>query len=215
MDKFRNQVPLYMMLFSIVLFTHFATVKLYSWSGGMWLVGTLASLCYLIWLISEAKVSITEPEKGQTEKDRGTCELYVFGRFLTVFSALIFSTAWGELNNIMILGLLLLLAAIGFRLWAIATLGRFYSHRVRLVDQHEIIDTGPYGWVRHPAYTGMLLANLGFVMVFFNVYGLLAWALILLPSIIKRIRVEEVALMELSGYPHYAECHKRILPGIW
>lgn len=215
MKDFRNRVPLYIMLTCIVVFTHFATLKVQNWSGSMWLVGVVACLGYLLWLISEAKVSITEPDKGETQKDKGTCELYVFGRFLTVFSAVIVETQWSQINSIMVLGLVLFFAGIAFRLIAIETLGKFYSHRVRLVDEHQIIDSGPYRWVRHPAYTGMLLAHFGFVLVFFNIYALLALSLVLLPSIVKRILVEEVALMELPGYGSYAECHKRLVPGIW
>ncbi|RLT92242.1 methyltransferase family protein [Ketobacter sp.] len=215
MNNIRNRIPLYTMLAAIVLFTHFATLKLQYWNGMMWLLGVVAALGYLLWLMAEANVSITEPGKGETQKDRGTCELYVFGRFLTMFSAIILETQWQTLNLSMILGLVLLAGGIAFRLNAIETLGNFYSHRVRLVEAHSVVDSGPYQWVRHPAYTGMLVAHLGFVLIFFNLYALLALCLVLLPAIVKRIRVEETALYELPGYPHYAESHKRLLPGVW
>ena len=212
---FRNRVPLYTMLSAVVLFTHFVTLKLQHWQGMMWLVGAVAAIGYLVWLISEANVSITEQGKGETQKDRGTCELYVFGRFLTVFSAIILGTLWQEFNFTMLIGLILFAGGIAFRLNAIETLGKFYSHRVRLIEEHSVVDHGPYQWVRHPAYTGMLLAHLGFVLVFFNIYALLALTLVLLPAIVKRIKVEETALYELPGYTQYAESHKRLLPGIW
>ncbi|HAG96298.1 MAG: guanylate kinase [Pseudomonadales bacterium] len=212
---FRNKVPLYTMLSAIVLFTHFATLKLQHWDGIMWLVGLATGLGYIIWLMSEANVSITEQEKGATQKDRGTCELYVFGRILTVFSAIILDTQWQGFSFIMLLGFVLFAGGIAFRLNAIDTLGKFYSHRVRLVEAHSVVDTGPYQWVRHPAYTGMLMAHLGFVLVFFNIYACLALLLVLAPAIVKRIIVEETALFELPGYPQYAECHKRLVPGIW
>lgn len=215
MSNFRNQVPLYTMLSAIVLFTHFATLKLQHWEGMMWLIGVITGLGYIAWLIAEANVSITEQGKGETHKDKGTCELYVLGRILTVFSAIIFATHWQSLTITMVAGLILFAGGVLFRLNAIDTLGKFYSHRVRLIDEHTVVDTGPYQWVRHPAYTGMLVSHLGFVLVFFNIYSLLALTLILLPAIVKRIKVEETALMELPGYANYAESHKRLIPGIW
>lgn len=214
-SDFRNRVPLYTMLGAIVIFTHIATLKLQHWEGTMWLSGMIAAVGYIIWLISEANVSITESGKGETQKDRGTCELYVLGRILTVFSAIILGTQWQEFNFSMLLGLILFAGGIAFRLNAIDTLGKFYSHRVRLIDEHSVVDTGPYQWVRHPAYTGMLIAHLGFVLVFFNLYAFMAWLLILLPAIVKRIKVEETALYELPGYSQYADSHKRLIPGIW
>lgn len=215
MNDFRNRVPLYTLLTCIVVFTHFATLKLQHWEGAMWFTGMLACIGYLVWMISEAKVSITESGKGATQKDKGTCELYVAGRFLTVFSAIIAGTEWQSFNGWMLLGLLLFAGGVAFRLVAIDTLGQFYSHRVRLVEDHSVIDTGPYRWVRHPAYTGMLVAHLGFTLVFFNLFALIALTLVLLPAIVQRIRVEEGALFELPGYDLYAECHKRLMPGIW
>lgn len=215
MNNFRNQVPLYTMLSAIVLFTHIATLKLQHWEGLMWLIGLATALGYIIWLISEANVSITEQSKGETQKDLGTCELYVFGRILTVFTAIIFPSQWQEFSFTMLIGFMLFAGGIAFRLNAIDTLGKFYSHRVRLIDEHTVVDTGPYQWVRHPAYTGMLVSHFGFVLVFFNIYSLLALCLVLLPAIVQRIKVEETALLELPGYANYADSHKRLMPGIW
>lgn len=215
MNSFRNKIPLYALLSCIVLFTHLSTLKLQHWSGLMWLIGTITCLGYIIWMIAEANVSTTEPDKGETKRDNGTCELYALGRFLTVLCAIIFESHWQNLNLIMLLGLALFIAGVAFRLVAIETLGQFYSHRVRLVEEHTVIDTGPYQWVRHPAYTGMMISHLGFVLVFFNVYAFLALMLILIPAIVNRIKTEETALFELAGYSEYAQCHKRLLPGIW
>lgn len=215
MNDFRNRVPLFLMLTSVVLITLFATLKLQHWDGIFWWLGTLTCAGYLFWLMAESNVAITESGKGETRKDKNTCELYVFGRFLTVFSALIGDTLWQSGNLVMWLGVAVFAGGVLFRLQAISTLGQFYSHRVRLLDDHQVVNTGPYQFVRHPAYTGMLFAHLGFVLVFFNIYALLALLLVLLPAIVQRIRIEEGALFELKGYPDYAATHKRLLPGIW
>ncbi|MFT6264424.1 MAG: protein-S-isoprenylcysteine O-methyltransferase Ste14 [Oleiphilaceae bacterium] len=213
--SFRNNLPKYMMLAAIIGLTVLATLKLQHWTGLMFILGVLMAGSYLVWLLSESDVSATEDSKGDTSKDKGTCELYAFGRFLTVLVAMGTVTHWQEMSLITWLGLALFIFGVLFRLKAISTLGRFYSHRVRLVGEHRIINTGPYQYVRHPAYTGMLTAHFGFVLFFFNPWAMAAFLFVLLPAVVMRIKVEEVALYELEGYSAYAETHKRIFPLVW
>jgi protein-S-isoprenylcysteine O-methyltransferase Ste14 len=213
--SFRNNVPKIMMLVGIVALTVLATLKLQDWSGLLFYLGIALIGSYLVWLLSESNVSTTEDSKGETSKDKGTCELYAFGRFLTVLTAMAATTEWQQMNLIAGFGLALFIFGVLFRLYAINTLGRFYSHRVRLIGEHRIIDTGPYRYVRHPAYTGMLTAHLGFVLFFYNPWAMAAYLFVLLPAVVMRIKVEEVALYELEGYPTYADDHKRILPLVW
>jgi protein-S-isoprenylcysteine O-methyltransferase Ste14 len=213
--SFRNNLPKYMMLAGIIGLTVLATLKLQHWSGLMFWLGAFMVGSYLVWLLSESDVSATEDSKGDTSKDKGTCELYAFGRFLTVLVAMAAVTHWQEMSLIAWLGLALFIFGVLFRLKAINTLGRFYSHRVRLIGEHRIIDTGPYQYVRHPAYTGMLTAHFGFVLFFYNPWAMAAFLLVLLPAVVMRIKVEEVALYELNGYAAYAETHKRIFPLVW
>jgi protein-S-isoprenylcysteine O-methyltransferase Ste14 len=211
----RNNVPMFLMMGGVILLTIMATLKLQHWQGWMFFVGVVLVGSYLFWLLSESNVSTTEAAKGETSKDKGTCELYAFGRLLTVFLAMAAPTLCGEFGWHTLFGIVFFYFGIFFRLNAISTLGRFYSHRVRLVGEHQVIDTGPYKLVRHPAYTGMLAAHLGFVMVFFNFWAFAAFALILVPAVVMRILVEEKALYELPGYPAYAETHKRLVPLVW
>ena len=53
-------------------------------------------------------------------------------------------------------GTMLLLLGVALRVGAIRTLGRMYSHRARLAGEHQLVTTGPYRWVRHPAYAAIL-----------------------------------------------------------
>ncbi len=213
-NDFRNQLPKYLMMSGIILLTVLATLKLQHWQGWPFVLGLVVTGSYLFWLLSESNVSATESSKGQTSKDKGTCELYAFGRLLTVLVAMALPTQW-QGGWVTALGVLLFYFGVFFRLNAIHVLGRFYSHRVRLVGEHQVVDTGPYKAVRHPAYTGMLCAHLGFVLVFFNYWALAACLLVLVPAVVMRILIEEKALMTLPGYPAYAEAHKRLIPLIW
>src|SRR5690606_133053 len=116
MNDIRNRLPLLLMLAGVVIFTLFATLKIQHWEGLMWWTGTLTCGGYLLWLIAESNVALTESGKGATGKDGNTCELYVFGRFLTVFTALAGSTWWEMPNSFMGLGMLVFAGGILFRL---------------------------------------------------------------------------------------------------
>jgi protein-S-isoprenylcysteine O-methyltransferase Ste14 len=86
---------------------------------------------------------------------------------------------------------------------------------VREVKDHRIIDSGPYKYIRHPAYAGMIIAHLGIVLYFFNPITPLIFFLAFLPSIVLRISVEEKTLFRIEGYFIYAENRKRLIPLIW
>ena len=170
---------------------------------------------YLIWMILESKISKEEKIKGNNINDYGTCEIYASGQALTFLSALWFNSIWTKPNLLHLTGFSLFLGGIFYRLWAVKTLGKYYSHIVREVNEHKIIITGPYKHIRHPAYAGMIIANIGIVIYFFNRITFSAFLLILFPAIILRIYIEEKTLFKIDGYFEFAKTRKRILPLIW
>jgi protein-S-isoprenylcysteine O-methyltransferase Ste14 len=113
------------------------------------------------------------------------------------------------------LGALLFVGGLYLRATAVIELGQFYSHRVQVMDIHQVVQTGPYRWVRHPAYSGMFVAHLGLVLVFFNWLSLVLLLAALLPALVIRIFVEECALAKLPGYVEFCAGRARILPYIW
>ncbi len=80
-----------------------------------------------------------------------------------------------------------------------------------------MITTGPYRFVRHPGYTGVVLVVLGSGVVSGNWFGLAAWTLLVCLPLLYRIHVEETALLATLGeeYRRYAVRHKRLIPLIW
>lgn len=170
---------------------------------------------YVAWILIESIVSKDEMNKGNKTSDYGTCELYAIGQAAVFLSALWFASAWHSPNLFHLLGFMLFLVGITYRLWAIKTLGKYYSHIVREIAGHQIIKTGPYRRIRHPAYAGMILANLGIVIFFFNWVTLILFALILIPAIILRIIIEEKTLIKIDKYVDYAKNRPRLIPGIW
>jgi protein-S-isoprenylcysteine O-methyltransferase Ste14 len=114
-------------------------------------------------------------------------------------------------------GLALMLAGIVVRQWAVAMLGRSFTVVVRVREGQEVIDTGPYRWVRHPSYTGMLMTFTGYGLALGNWISILLAVLAPLAGIVVRIHFEEQALLEGLGEPYrrFAEGRKRLVPGVW
>jgi protein-S-isoprenylcysteine O-methyltransferase Ste14 len=92
------------------------------------------------------------------------------------------------------------LTAVGaaIAIWARYCLGEYWSARVTLKEGHQLIRSGPYGFVRHPIYTGMLLAATGTALVVGEWRGVLAVVLIFVTHSRKAAR-EEVLLATEFG----------------
>jgi protein-S-isoprenylcysteine O-methyltransferase Ste14 len=118
------------------------------------------------------------------------------------------------------LGVLLLVvgwAGIALRLSAIITLGRFFRGTVHIQHDHTVVRSGPYRWVRHPAYSGLLLAVAALAVFLGNVMSWLVCLGCFLLATLYRIRVEERVLTEALGkaYTDYAAQTRRLVPGVW
>ena len=112
-------------------------------------------------------------------------------------------------------GATLTVIGIGFAIWARAALGRNWSPRPAVKEHHELVTSGPYEYVRHPIYTGILVSALGTALtgtVFGAIVFVLASTLFL-----ARIRREEQIMLELfpNEYPAYQARTKRLVPFIW
>ena len=214
----RNLIPLNLSIILIFLICIFSVLRLNNqilWKGSKINFDIVFAFIYVIWMLFELKVSKKEITKGNKTSDFGTCELYAIGQAGVFLSALWFNSIWKAPNIFHFFGLLIFISGIIFRIWAIMTLGRYYSHIVREVEKHKIIDSGPYRFIRHPAYTGMILANTGIVIFFFNTSTALIFLLVLIPAIIVRILIEEKTLFKIQGYPVFAKSRKRLIPAIW
>ena len=95
-------------------------------------------------------------------------------------------------------------------------LGKFFTVDVATHDDHSLVDTGPFRFVRHPSYTGLLLEFCGFGVSLGNGLSLLVVILPIVAALAYRMRVEEAALRRVLGAPYDAYCArtKRIIPGV-
>ena len=76
--------------------------------------------------------------------------------------------------------------------WSRIALGRYWSDKVILQTEHQLIRTGPYSCMRHPLYSGVLLAVLGTALVLGEVRGLLSFVILLVNYAIKAEREERI-----------------------
>ena len=130
-------------------------------------------------------------------------------------TALWFPSVWRIPNVAHFIGMGFFLSGGCYRLWAIRTLGQFYSHKVQIVTHHRIVVSGPYRFTRHPAYAGMIVAHAGICIYFFNWVTLIVFLFMLVPAIILRIIIEEKTLFGIRGYSEFAEKRKRLFPALW
>lgn len=120
-----------------------------------------------------------------------------------------------DTHTIALAGLLLIVAGVLFACWARYILGSNWSSEVQLKQDHELIERGPYRYVRHPIYTGILLALLGTVMLIGEWRALLGFAIMFM-SFWRKLRLEETWLGEHFGaaYADYMQRVKALIPGI-
>jgi len=171
---------------------------------------------YILWMLIEVRVSGKDVNTGgKSTFDSATCQIYGLGQALTFLTALWFPSLWQAPGIVHFIGITGFLFGVCYRLWAVRTLGRFYSHRVRIVAQHQIVATGPYRSTRHPAYAGMIIANAGICIYFFNWVTVCIFLFVLIPAILLRIVVEEETLFEIEGYTEFAKERKRLFPAVW
>lgn len=110
-------------------------------------------------------------------------------------------------------GLVLYACAVAGLMWTDSCLVRHFQGDL---NNRQLMTSGPFGIVRHPRYASLLLAKLGFTLLFASI---LAW-ISLLASILmirRRIRLEETHLRKIfgPGYGIYSERTARLLPGVY
>jgi protein-S-isoprenylcysteine O-methyltransferase Ste14 len=115
------------------------------------------------------------------------------------------------------LGLTLMAAGIVIRHWAVFSLGRFFTSDVRVHDDQTVVTRGPYRWLRHPSYFGLILFFVGLGLSLGDWASLLWLAVVPTVGLVVRINSEERALVDALGEPYrrFARTRRRLLPGVW
>jgi protein-S-isoprenylcysteine O-methyltransferase Ste14 len=105
------------------------------------------------------------------------------------------------------------LSSFWLRRRAIRELGKMWSLHVEIRAQHQLVMSGPYRWVRHPAYTSMVLELASFSLLLQSIYCSALVAVLFIPTLLLRIKIEEAALSEqVAGYSEYQRSTPALLP---
>jgi len=175
-----------------------------------------------VFVLAEVWIAARTAGSRAPRRDRGTKAVISLAIFVAVLIAVELSARWsgGTMSWPWLpycAGAVLVVAGAAIRVWAVLTLGRWFTTVVRVAEDQEVVTDGPYRWVRHPSYLGLLLTLAGLGLMLTDWVSLLVAVLLPLTTLVWRIRVEEGALREGLGarYDEYAGGRKRLVPGVW
>lgn len=176
-------------------------------------LGASIQICWIVffvyWIVAARSVN---PMRSQEPSARRIIYLLLIAITLILFNADL--PYFGPLNRrfvplsywIALAGTLLTAAGIAFAIWARNHIGKFWSASVSIREGHQLIRSGPYSRIRHPIYTGILVALAGSALAAGTYRAALAFLIILL-SLIYKARLEEALLTREFG-PAFAD-HRR------
>jgi protein-S-isoprenylcysteine O-methyltransferase Ste14 len=186
------------------------------WSG--WTATWPTELLALIWIAWLASWILASFWSGRTQKQVMTWESLTYripilagGILFTPWASQVFGARqlwhFSDLSTYLLAGLTL--AGISFTWLARIHLGRFWSNAITRKEGHRVIDTGPYGYVRHPIYTGLILGMLATGVAVGTVTAMLGAALISL-GMWRKARIEERFLTIELGADAYGSYCRRV-----
>lgn len=192
--------------------------------GGVLEVALFWKILVYGWATSEVLLGLATRTRrsGGEVKDRGSLIVLWVTICLAIFAGEAIhssmpSNMFGGAHWLVIVSIFVLLAGIAIRSTAILSLGKAFSSNVAIRNNQTIYRGGLYRFLRHPAYTGSLLAFLGLGIELRNWIGFCVLVVPVTAAFLYRIHVEEIALNEAFGaeYAAYSQQTKRLIPGIY
>lgn len=186
---------------------------------------SLSGILGLIYFASEVLLSILRRAPKSTnvrEEDRSSLRVLWIVIMATIGASLYVAAHFRSARiphttALAVISVLLFVVGLTLRWWAIVQLGRFFTVNVAIVQNHAVIDSGPYRLVRHPSYTGLLLAFLGLGLSLGNWAALIVLLVPIFVAFLYRMKVEEEALTNAlgEGYLAYSRRTKRLVPFLY
>ncbi len=184
----------------------------------------IAGYLGLLYFVSEFLLGLLRPAKAgaRSPADRNSTRVLwilipvsMFFGFQMQFS--LPEAGWGYQPWINMLGIATMAVGLALRWYSIIYLGRFFTVNVEIAEDHQLIDSGPYRRLRHPSYTGALMAFLGLALCTQNWASLAIMVVGPMAGFLYRIHVEELALAGAFGerYRQYMQRTSRLIPGVY
>jgi protein-S-isoprenylcysteine O-methyltransferase Ste14 len=185
---------------------------------------TLAfTVALALWVIPERIGSLwwrSSRDPGARREDRGSMVLVVGSVLVGLLLGFVLASQWRGAAlpwlraQVTMAGLVLMVLGTALRWWSILTLGRYFTLDVAVRSAQPVVQSGPYRFVRHPSYTGLLLIFFGIGLALANWASVIAILVVCPLGLLYRVRVEERALAESLGQPYvdYMRHTKRFIP---
>lgn len=189
------------------------------------LLKNVFQIVFCIFILTECVILISTAVKGhrnsgeKSKSDHGSMLLMIAGYVSVIFVnpflvqrvhfVLPFAFFW--------VGMLITAVGVFVRVYSVWTLGRYFTPTVQVNSNQTIVQSGPYKYIRHPAYAGSMVGLVGISVSFRSPLGILVSLLILAAIYGYRIKIEENVLEKSFG-PEYRiyESHTwRIIPHVW
>jgi len=159
---------------------------------------------------------------NEISKDRGSLRIIGLSNAFSIFFSVAAARHLPDFslparNFFYIAGIGIFLTGLVLRFYSIFYLGRFFTVNVAIAADHRLIDSGPYRFIRHPSYTGLLMLFLGLGLGMGNWLSVAILILPIFAALLWRMKIEEAALSEALGEPYrdYLKRTKRLIPLIY
>lgn len=183
------------------------------------LVAILYVIIYVIWVLTKSHYTKTQEKGIKAQNDNYSVTLIRLSALGSIAISIIVSALGIDLLPFWVfyLGLGLLLIGFLVREWAIIVLGQFFSYKVQISKDHQLINAGPYQFVRHPAYTGAIVSIIGFSLAVQSLIGLIVTILLAIFAYGYRIKIEENLLKQEFGdeFQKYKKKTKLLFPWVF
>jgi protein-S-isoprenylcysteine O-methyltransferase Ste14 len=162
------------------------------------------------WLVAARRV--TPNQRMETWREGASYRIPLgIGVFLMVFWRmplfLRIPTLWPQSPLAAGIGLAFTAAGLCFAVWARVHLGKYWSGRITLKVNHRVIQAGPYAWVRHPIYSGLILALFGTAIMLGTISAFAGFTFMVI-SFVRKLKIEETWLRSQFGAEYEAYQHR-------
>ena len=177
-------------------------------------------LVYALWIILVGYLTVSAIGVKQARREhvgqRFGIMFLMIASFLLPYLPIFHFVNFAPVNPVLSsIGVILCTAGMALLAWARHRLGKNWSPTVAKKEGQELVTSGPYRYVRHPMYTGGLMATIGSAIV---CGGAFVFLLVILGTIfIRRVGAEDKLMAQQfpNEYPDYKKRTKALIPFVW